>query len=69
METVFTAPDIECGGCAASIKKALGQENGVQAVTVDVADKTVAVTFDSSQSSRAEIADALTSLGFPPKTE
>ena len=64
METIFNAPDIECGGCAASIKKALGQENGVQAVTVDVADKTVAVTFDSSQSSREKIADSAYLFGF-----
>lgn len=36
METMFIAPDIECAGCAVSIQKALGRQEEVQAVTVDV---------------------------------
>lgn len=38
--TTVTAPEIVCGGCAGSIKKALGNLEGVSAVEVDVPTKT-----------------------------
>jgi len=68
METTFTAPDIECAGCAASIEKALGRAPGVQGVRVAVPDKTVTVRFDARQTSVAALAEALTEVGFPPQT-
>lgn len=67
METAFVAPDIECAGCAASIQKALAHRDGIQAVTVDVSAKQVTVTFDAARTDRAQIADALTDIGFPPQ--
>lgn len=67
METTFTAPDIECAGCAASIEKALGRSPGVQGVQVAVPDKTVTVRFDDGQTSPAQLAEALTEVGFPPQ--
>lgn len=67
METVFIAPDIECAGCAASIQKALARRNGVQAVTVDVSARRVTVAFDDARTGRAEIAETLTDIGFPPQ--
>lgn len=66
-ETSFIAPDIECGGCAASIEKALGRQNGVQAVTVDVPAQKVTVAFDEAQTGRAQIAETLDDIGFPPQ--
>ena len=41
--TTVTAPEIVCGGCASSIKKALGNVEGVSEVEVDVATKKVTV--------------------------
>jgi len=69
METTFTAPDIECDGCAASIEKALGRQDGVQTVTVDVSAKRVMVTYDDARTGRAQVAEALTDIGFPPEEE
>lgn len=69
METTFTAPDIECDGCAASIEKALGRQDGVQTVTVDVSAKRVTVTYDDARTGRAQVAEALTDIGFPPQEE
>lgn len=67
METTFTAPDIECAGCAASIEKALRRAPGVQNVRVVVPDRSVTVRFDEAQTSRAQLAEALTEVGFPPQ--
>lgn len=69
METMFIAPDIECAGCAVSIQKALGRQEGVQAVTVDVPTRRVTVAFDDARMGRPEIAEALADIGFPPQED
>ncbi|MBA3693824.1 MAG: heavy-metal-associated domain-containing protein [Acidobacteria bacterium] len=61
--TTVTAPDIVCGGCASSIKKALGNLSGVAQVDVDMATKTVKVEH-SEAASRDEIIAALDRAGF-----
>jgi copper chaperone len=58
-----TAPDIVCGGCASSIKKALGAVSGVSNVDVDVATKKVTVNH-SETVSRERIVDALDRVGY-----
>ena len=62
--TTFSAPDIECGGCANAIKKALGAISGVAEVAVDVDTKNVAVTHDASVTPETLTA-ALDRAGFP----
>lgn len=64
METTLTAPDIECDGCANAIKKAVGQMNGIESVTVDVDGKRVTVNH-GPQVSRSDIEHALDKAGFP----
>jgi copper chaperone len=61
--TTVTAPEIVCGGCASSIKKALGSIEGVSEVEVDVATKRVTVNHDENVS-RARIVDALDRAGY-----
>lgn len=61
--TTVTAPEIVCGGCASSIKKALGNVEGVSGVDVDVATKRVTVNHDA-QVSREKIVDALDRAGY-----
>ena len=61
--TTVTAPEIVCGGCASSIKKALGTVSGVAEVDVDVATKKVTVKHNDSVSQES-IADALDRAGY-----
>jgi|GEM_PF-747406 len=61
--TTVTAPDIVCGGCASSIKNALGNLAGVENVEVDVAAKTVTVEH-SEAASRDSIVVALDRAGY-----
>jgi copper chaperone CopZ len=42
--TPFTAPEIECQGCASAIKKSVGMVAGVSDVQVDVDTKRVIVS-------------------------
>ena len=64
MQTTFKAPDIECDGCANSIRRALGNVQGVSEVAVDVDAKTVQVTHEGSATTQV-VADALDRAGFP----
>jgi copper chaperone CopZ len=66
MTTTFHAPDIECDGCAASIRKALSGQPGIEQVTVSVPDKTVTVQFNDAVT-QARIAEQLDEIGFPAK--
>lgn len=61
--TTLTAPEITCGGCANSIKKALGNLEGVSQVEVDVPTKKVSVKHDD-KTTREEISAALECSGF-----
>lgn len=59
----LTAPEKVCGGCAASIKNALGSIASVATVDVDVDAKTVTVKHGDGVS-RENIAEALDRAGF-----
>jgi copper chaperone len=61
----FTAPDISCGHCVATVKSAVGTLAGVASVEADEATKRVEVDFDPSQVSRAQIEAALDEAGYP----
>jgi copper chaperone len=61
--TTVTAPEIVCGGCATSIKKALGNIEGISAIEVDVDSKKVKVDHGETVS-REAIIDALDRAGF-----
>ena len=61
--TTVIAPEIVCGGCASSIKKALGNVEGVSEVDVDVTTKKVTVKHGESVS-REKIVAALDDAGY-----
>lgn len=62
-KTTFTVPDIVCGGCAGSIKNALGKVSGIEQVEVDVAAKVVTVEHDN-EVSREKLTEVLDDAGF-----
>ena len=61
--TTVTAPEIVCGGCASSIKKALGSVEGVADVDVNVATKRITINHGGNVS-REKIVDALDRAGY-----
>jgi len=66
MQAIFVAPDIECDGCAMSIRKALGSAEGVETVAVDVDHKRVTVDYDESKTNDVALAELLDEIGFTP---
>ena len=56
--------DITCGGCAGSIKNALGKMEGIRNVEVDVDTKMVSIEH-GAHISREQIEAKLDDIGFP----
>ena len=66
MEIVtVTAPAISCAHCQRAIAGAVGALPGVQSVHVEVPSKTVQVSYDPAQVSRATIEATLDEEGYP----
>ena len=60
-----TAPSISCAQCKRAIEGAVGALPGVQSVHVEVPSKTVQVSYDPAQVSRATIEATLDEEGHP----
>ncbi len=63
--TQFSAPDIECDGCANAIRNAVGKLPGVTVVAVDVEGKQIAVTHEPTTVSAETLLATLDKAGFP----
>lgn len=63
--TKFSAPDIECDGCANAIRNAVGKLPGVTVVAVDIEGKQVAVTHEPTTASTEALIATLDKAGFP----
>ncbi len=62
--TIFEVPSITCGGCAASIKKAVGTLSGIRKVEVDVLTRIVSVEYDPNLTSEFAIKQKVEQAGF-----
>ena len=61
----FVSPDISCGHCVMKVEGAVGALHGVQKVEASSESKEVAVVFDPSTVSTAQIETALAKAGYP----
>jgi copper chaperone CopZ len=57
--------EIECDGCANSIRRTLGKIDGVSEVEVEVAEKRIQVQYDPAKTNEASIKERLSLAGFP----
>ncbi len=64
---VIKVANVECSGCARTIKNSLSEINGIKEVDVNVEQKTVKIIYDSIE--RNIITDVLDSIGYPEVIE
>ena len=64
----FIVPDIHCDHCASSIEGAVGAIEGVEKVKVQIAERTVDVTYDDVSVDRAAIVTAIEGQGYEVKS-
>ncbi|WP_337176227.1 heavy metal-associated domain-containing protein [Paludisphaera sp.] len=63
-ETTLKIQNVECEGCAGSVRAALSKLPGFGEARFDIPGKTVTIAHDPALD-RAEVARALTAAGFP----
>lgn len=62
----LSIPDMECGGCVASIEKAVHAVDASASITADIEARTVRVTTSSD---RQALLTALDAAGYPAKAD
>ena len=65
MEYIIYSENIKCAGCVSNIKNALGELDGVHAVSVAI--ESGRITIDADDNLRTRIVTALASSGHPEK--
>jgi copper chaperone len=60
----LSVPDISCDHCQRTIESALARLPGVQAAAVDVAARTVQITYDETTLDQATISATLSNEGY-----
>ena len=60
--TVEFLTDIDCAGCAKKVNNTIPYEKGVKEVSVDVATKTVTVTYDPAKTSNEALNNAFAKI-------
>lgn len=53
-----------CGGCVASVHTATADIDGLEDISIELADNQATVTFDDSKTSAEDIAAAIDDAGF-----
>ena len=61
----FAIENMTCALCPITVRKAMEQVSGVEAVKVDFEAKTATVIFDPAQATAEAIAAASTNAGYP----
>ncbi|MDN3576730.1 cation transporter [Chitinimonas viridis] len=64
MEQVFKVEGMSCGGCVASVERAVKAVAGVSAVQVRLAEAEATVVFEPQQATVAAIRAAIEAAGF-----
>ncbi len=62
--TEINVEGMSCSHCENSVKKAVGALNGVDKVSVDLANKKVTVEFDPEKVTGKSIVDAIEDQGY-----
>ena len=63
-QVTLSVPDISCGHCKASIEGAVAPLDGVEAATVAIDDRNVAIEYDGSEATMEAIVTAIDEQGY-----
>ena len=61
---IITIDGMTCGGCVASVHNATADIDGLDDISIELADNQATVTFDDSKTSAEVIAAAIDEAGF-----
>ena len=61
---IINIEGMTCGGCVQSVYNATADIDGLETMTIELADNQATVTFDDSLTSAEKIAEAIDDAGF-----
>ena len=61
---IISIEGMTCGGCVASVHTATAEIDGLENISIELADNQATVTFDDSKTSAEKIAAAVDDAGF-----
>ncbi len=61
---IINIEGMTCGGCVASVHTATADIDGLDNISIELADNQATVTFDDSKTSAEKIAAAIDDAGF-----
>ena len=61
---IISIEGMTCGGCVASVHTATADIDGLENISIELADNQATVTFDDSKTSAEKIASAIDDAGF-----
>lgn len=61
---IINIDGMTCGGCVSSVHTATSDIDGLETITIDIADNQATVIFDDTLTSAAAIAQAIDDAGF-----
>lgn len=67
-QVTLNVPDISCNHCKMSIEGAVNELSGIDSAVVDVAGRTVEISFDSDAQSLESIVAAIEEQGYEVAT-
>lgn len=67
-QVTLNVPDISCNHCKMSIEGAVNELSGIESAEVDIAGRTVAVSFDTGTQSLENIVAAIEEQGYDVAT-
>ncbi len=63
-QATLSVPDISCGHCKSSIEGAVNPLEGVDSAVVAIDDRSVAITYDGTESTMDAIVNAIDEQGY-----
>jgi copper chaperone len=62
--TIFSVPEVHCGHCKSSLEGALDPARGVEKAEVDIAGKTVTVSYDADEIGAPAVIEIIEGRGY-----
>ena len=62
--TIFSVPEVHCGHCKSALEGALGPAGGIEKAEVDIAGKTVTVSYDADEIGAPAVIEIIEAQGY-----
>jgi copper chaperone len=62
--TIFSVPEVHCEHCKSALEGALGPAGGVEKAEVDIAGRTVSVSYDADEIGAPAVIEIIEGQGY-----